>query len=282
MERVQSFVGDAICDGGTIDWEKKKEFQGLTDEQLCTMSSDDLEESEHSRMRSNAFSVCKELSLRMDGAVAPGGYMKAFVSYEKHKMFFNDEKSLKEYINAPENRKLSLPGGYYYSYLETFISKHFEIGEKYAEFVKYSCSESNMELCRFCQSNPWNGPPFQRVPKPCPDYAAEKYKYLSVFETPKADRHVHDFQLRKNAQKLFAAGTLSTIHELDSFSTKLICPLKLVEEYVDDLSTLSTRKEKRKMKRKRTIIIIVIINIIIIIIIIIVVVIIIIIIFIII
>lgn len=24
VERVQSFVGDMICDGGTIDWEKKR------------------------------------------------------------------------------------------------------------------------------------------------------------------------------------------------------------------------------------------------------------------
>ena len=74
-------------------------------------------------MRNNAFSVCKELTLQIDGAITPGGYMKAFVSFEKNKVLFNDEKSLKEYISASENRKLSLPGSCYCSYIEGFIEE---------------------------------------------------------------------------------------------------------------------------------------------------------------
>ena len=72
-----------------------------------------------------------------------------------------------------------------------------------------------------------------------------------MFNTPTSDRCVDDFQPRKNAQKLFTAGKLSAINELGSFSKKFICPVKLVEEYMDHLSSLSTGKEKRKMERNK-------------------------------
>ena len=88
VERCQSYVGDAICDGGSIEWEELKEFEGLDEGTIANMSMADLEEHEHTRMRKNAFGVCKELTLRMDGATAPGGFLKAFVSNDKEDMFF--------------------------------------------------------------------------------------------------------------------------------------------------------------------------------------------------
>ena len=111
-------------------------------------------------------------------------------------------------------------------YIEGFIGTHFEIAEKHAEFLKYSCSEYTKELCGIYQSNLWNGPPCERVPKPYPNYAADKCTYSSVCDTPTSDRHVDDFQPRKNAQKLFTAGKLSTDSELDGFSKKFILPCK--------------------------------------------------------
>ena len=129
IERCQSYVGDVICDGGSIEWDGLKEFEGLDEGTIAIMFMADLEEHEHTRMRKNAFGVYNEITLRVDGATALGGYLKAFVSHDKKDMFFTDEVFLKNYLLSPENKKISLPGGSYYKMLENFKDSHFEIGE---------------------------------------------------------------------------------------------------------------------------------------------------------
>lgn len=100
VERCQSYVGDAICDGSPIVWEYKECYDGLSDEQLDQMTLEELEESEHQRMEYNAFKVCDEITLRTDGAPAPGGYMKAFTSEHLNDMFFGNGKYAWEYLHA--------------------------------------------------------------------------------------------------------------------------------------------------------------------------------------
>ena len=51
-----------------------KEFEGLDERMIATLSMADLEEHKHTRMCKNAFGVSKEITLRMDGATAPAGY----------------------------------------------------------------------------------------------------------------------------------------------------------------------------------------------------------------
>ena len=34
MERAQSFVADALCDGGALDWEHKKMFEELAGDEI--------------------------------------------------------------------------------------------------------------------------------------------------------------------------------------------------------------------------------------------------------
>eukprot|EP00794_Sanderia_malayensis_P006466 gene6466-7199_t len=63
VERCQSYVGDAICDGGPIEWEYRKEFHNLSDQELEMMSLEDLEQTEFNRMKYNTFKVCDELKI---------------------------------------------------------------------------------------------------------------------------------------------------------------------------------------------------------------------------
>ena len=80
VERCQSYVGDVICDGGDINWEHKKAFEGLTSEQLEHMTYKETEASELERMKFNAFKVAEEIALRVDGSPAPGSFMKGYTS----------------------------------------------------------------------------------------------------------------------------------------------------------------------------------------------------------
>ena len=63
VERMQSYVGDAICDGAALEWEYKTPLEGLTEESLREMISEDLERFEVQRMEYNAYKVCEKLGI---------------------------------------------------------------------------------------------------------------------------------------------------------------------------------------------------------------------------
>ena len=88
VERSQSCVGDAICDGGCITWEYKKTFEDLTE--IKDMSNQDLEMEKLKRMEYNAFKVSEEILLRIDGAIAHSGHVKSYVSSNVKELFFVD------------------------------------------------------------------------------------------------------------------------------------------------------------------------------------------------
>eukprot|EP00794_Sanderia_malayensis_P003753 gene3753-4275_t len=246
VERCQSYVGDAICDGGAIDWEYRMPFEGLTEERIANISLDEMEQHEYDRMKYNAFQVCEELTCRIDGAVAPGGFMKAYTSDSAEDLFFKNHKSLKEFISKAGSGK-PCPGQNYFHSLKTFMETHMETGEKYIEYVKCTCGE-----CIYC-SKDWVGPPCTKVPKPYPDYDAEGLHYKSVFLTPNEidgrQREIDDFQPRKQAEILFKEGKLDKEGDIATFSKKFIVEIDKVRKYVQHLTHLSIKKKKRAEQR---------------------------------
>ena len=251
VERCQSYVGDAICDGGSIEWEYRQPYGGLSNDQLANMTLEELEDSEHNRMKFNAFKVCDELTDRINGAPAPGGFMKAYTSVPCDEMFFNDEDYVKDYLHATEQKRKSLPGANYFNQVMSFVETHFECGEKYIEFVKFSCTKS--EVCAFCSTHGWVGPPCKTVPKPYPNYEANGFHYLSVLETPVEvdgkDREVDDFQPRKQARDHVKKGNLDRDEDVKGFCDKYMVEEILLRKYLDHLNYLDIRKRKRAEKK---------------------------------
>ena len=71
-EPIQSYGGDAISDGGNLEY--KEEIDGLMEHEMA------FEEHECHKlelMKFNAFKVCNELTSRMDVAPKPNGFMKS-------------------------------------------------------------------------------------------------------------------------------------------------------------------------------------------------------------
>ena len=66
-ERTNSAISDAVVDGGTIDWQKVKLLDSLTDAEISAMSINDFDAHQRQRMRVNAYSVQKEIVKRIDG-----------------------------------------------------------------------------------------------------------------------------------------------------------------------------------------------------------------------
>eukprot|EP00794_Sanderia_malayensis_P001811 gene1811-2031_t len=86
-------------------------------------------------MKYNAFQVCEELTCQIDGAIAPGGFMKAYTPDSAEDLFFKNHKSLKEFISKAGSGK-PCPGQSYFHSLKTFMETHMETGEKKNLFEK--------------------------------------------------------------------------------------------------------------------------------------------------
>ena len=67
MECCWSYVGDAICDGGPLEWEFRKPYDSFSNEQHARISIEQLEESEVNHMKYNAFKARDEVTDRVKG-----------------------------------------------------------------------------------------------------------------------------------------------------------------------------------------------------------------------
>ena len=104
VEQIQSYVGDAICDGGSLKWKYKTVFSDLTQDEVESLTANDITEKEFEVMKFNAFKVCEEVKNRCNGATAPGGYLKAFVSKPLDEIFFC-RQAISRRIHLKEKRQ---------------------------------------------------------------------------------------------------------------------------------------------------------------------------------
>ena len=88
-ERTNSAIGDSIVDGSTIQWEQYKKFDGLSDEEISTLTLKEYEEHERQRMEKNAWHCAGEISKRIDGAPVFNEFIQCFVTEKKNTFFFN-------------------------------------------------------------------------------------------------------------------------------------------------------------------------------------------------
>ena len=55
MECAQSFVADAVCNGGALVWEHKEMCEGLAVDEIQSLPAHEIESLETARMKFNAF-----------------------------------------------------------------------------------------------------------------------------------------------------------------------------------------------------------------------------------
>ena len=70
-----------------IERKYRKKFKRIPNEDLESMSSKEDETCELNRMKHNAFKMCEEVSQRVDGGMARGGYIKAWVTPDENSLF---------------------------------------------------------------------------------------------------------------------------------------------------------------------------------------------------
>ena len=167
-ESSNSAIADSVVDGGTIDWEKVKLFDNLSDAEISAMSINDFDAHQRQHMRVNACSVQKEIVKRIDGAPCLNEYIKAFETPD-HPFFFN-KKLLYKHHNSSESGNPNIPVQNYFRKVMTFMKSHYRFGELHMEFKKEFCINIEHESCQSCK-NGWIGPKFDGIPEPMPDYS---------------------------------------------------------------------------------------------------------------
>lgn len=188
---------------------------------------------------------------RVDEAPGPHGYISAHVTPRPDYQFFHNTSYLVQFHNAGA-RKDSVPGHSYFQKIEKFINEHYEEGENYREFLKFSCGVKVGQVCSFCCE--WTGPPIGRCPKPFPDHAClPQYHYLPYQQTSNEGRDPDDWQPRVQLKKAHASGSvvLSDPESVARFGDKFIVKPKFVVDYLQHLEVIEFKKKKRLAERAR-------------------------------
>ena len=71
VEKCQGYIGDAVCDGGPLEWEHKILFDETSLDDFKKLSLKEIEHLELKRIEFNAFKVCDEVVTRINGAPGP-------------------------------------------------------------------------------------------------------------------------------------------------------------------------------------------------------------------
>ena len=78
-ERLNACIGDALCDGGILKWQIYETLHGLSEEEVKSLSTSELDAHSSNVMEKNAWAIAEEVCLRIDDSPAPRGYISAFL-----------------------------------------------------------------------------------------------------------------------------------------------------------------------------------------------------------
>ena len=103
--RLNACIGDALCDGGGLEWQIYKPLHGLSVDEISSLTNSELETQRKANMEKNAWAVAEEVILRVDDAPAPRVYMSAMMVDKPEDMIFYNHDFMKQYHDAPNNKK---------------------------------------------------------------------------------------------------------------------------------------------------------------------------------
>ncbi|PFX12861.1 Transient receptor potential cation channel subfamily A member 1 [Stylophora pistillata] len=264
-ERTNSAISDALVDGATLEWEKYRRFEDLSEEEIKQLSLQSYEEYEKKRMEKNAWYVCSQVAERIDDAPVLKDYIKSKVSESPDELFFFNSVYLDNYRGASERNKEQAPGAAYFRKIESFMEDHYIRGELFMEFCRDACKESREEssnLCSWCSNNRWVGPETERIPQPVPD-SNNPGHFMDIYQTESTGRTPDDYLPRKCIKDLYEEHSDSIRNDQDtmkSFCSKYNVEEKHVIAYVNHLKDIEIRKdirtraaqERRRQEAERT------------------------------
>ena len=111
-ERSNTAIGEVLVDGRVLDWEYFQPTDLISEEELKTLTVEEIRELEAEELERNKWRVAQDVVSRIDGEPGPAGdCMKAFVTNRKEQQFFFNTEYIQQYYAAKwETRKVKVPG----------------------------------------------------------------------------------------------------------------------------------------------------------------------------
>lgn len=121
-ERSNAAIGEALVDGRALYWEYFQPIDLISEEELKTLTVEEIKELEGEVVERNAWRVAQDNVSRTDGKPGPAGdCMKAFVTNRKQQQFFFSTEYIQQYNAAKsETRKVKVPGHNYLKKLDDY------------------------------------------------------------------------------------------------------------------------------------------------------------------
>ena len=117
-ERTNSAISDALVDGATLEWEKHRRREDLSEEEIKQMSPQSYEGYGKKRMEKNAGYVCSQVVERINDAPVLKEYIKSELSEPPDELFFFNSVYFDNYRGASERNKAQVPGAAYFRKIE--------------------------------------------------------------------------------------------------------------------------------------------------------------------
>ena len=113
-ERSNACVGEALVDGGAMQWKFHDALDGLTQDEIAALSCDDIKKRDELAMEQNAWTVAQNVAERINHEPGPAGdYMQSFLTPHKNAQFFFNTEQLHQFVSAPDSKKKDIPGSAY-------------------------------------------------------------------------------------------------------------------------------------------------------------------------
>ena len=166
-------------------------------------------------------------------------------------MIFYNRDFMKQYHDAPNNKKNTVPGHGSFAKLASFKEEHCKKEELYMGYRKMSWQEKNGKLCEYCRATDFLSPSLATsTPRPCyPDYSKlPNFHYLPSTKTPTSGRKPDDYQSRAQIKEIFQEGKLKAGDKkgIKEFSEKYVVSERVVADYIEHLTDIEMRKDKRR------------------------------------
>ena len=104
-------------------WEYFQPTDLISEEELKTLTVDEMRELEAEKVERNAWRVAQDVVSRIAGEPGPAGdCMNAFVANRKEQQFFFNTEYIQQYYAVKsETRKVKVPGNNYFKKIDDFI-----------------------------------------------------------------------------------------------------------------------------------------------------------------
>ena len=216
-EHSNTAIGEALVDGRALHWEYFQPTDLISEEELKTLTVEEMRELEAEEVERNAWRVAQDVVSRIDGEPGPAGdCMKAFVTNRKEQQFLFNTEYIQQYnASKSEARKGKVRGHISFKKLDDFIESCMITGEMSHEY---------------CEMSQWI-PPFVQFQK---STNFQSITILPVAEIPitNADdgkrREVDDCHPRARSQRVHKKNEINIIE--DNASVQTFCNRYIVEE----------------------------------------------------